>query len=437
MKKHFLFQITNQCNLRCPTCAAFPLGRNGRLDHADMDTCEKVFSHMRRHFGESHVCLYTLNEPLLHPEICGVLELAGRYGHRFELSSNLNVDNVDLERILAFPNLIRMDVSVSGFTQDVYALGHSGGNIDLVKRNLLRMSNLQDDMKRKVHIKFHLYNDNAGDERKFADFCSDHGFGFSPAMACTFQEGRYLKAFLSGTPVALPERMRRVFCRLCHAPEDYSESIPAFEKLPCFVLEQYVYIGHDGRLKLCCVAENYVETADNGFFFEKTPEEILEGRRRDPICGTCRKHGLHARWNLRNFFLGTVRVHDAPEDYDPWCGQWDAFVRKDFATGGFPAVWVYGAGVQGEMFAQFFAHLGLRVRGFIDDAPEKRGTEILGLPILPPEGLAGTRGEKAAVVSCMFVDRARHAALDAGLFQGTGLHLQPLHEFVRHMLDAS
>jgi MoaA/NifB/PqqE/SkfB family radical SAM enzyme len=99
-------EITNVCNLRCPFCP--PTKRKGEfMSHKDFELylgklegrCDQLYLHVK-------------GEPLLHPELGGFLQLAGRRGFAVSLTTNgtLLADKADI--LLGSPSLCKLSVSL-------------------------------------------------------------------------------------------------------------------------------------------------------------------------------------------------------------------------------------------------------------------------------------------------------------------------------------
>jgi hypothetical protein len=86
----------------------------------------------------------------------------------------------------ADPNWLR--VSVSGFTQEFYALGHTGGNIETVKTNMRRLAQAKQAANATTDLEFyfHRHVDNEADEAPAREFAESLGFRFVAGWALMF-----------------------------------------------------------------------------------------------------------------------------------------------------------------------------------------------------------------------------------------------------------
>ena len=74
----------------------------------------------------------------MHPEIPALVRAIKSRGLVCSLSSNLNVLREPEALLAEHPDYLR--VSVSGFTQEIYARGHREGDIERVKHNMGRLA---------------------------------------------------------------------------------------------------------------------------------------------------------------------------------------------------------------------------------------------------------------------------------------------------------
>src|ERR1043166_7778035 len=138
-EKSFIFYIDvfSYCNLRCPSCLVGP--RYGDLG-------------------------------------------GGPRGLVCPLSSNLNVLREPEALLAEHPDYLR--VSVSGFTQEIYARGHREGDIERVKHNMGRLAAARDAVQSNTHIEvyYHRYADNAHELPLMQDFAASLGFPFATTL---------------------------------------------------------------------------------------------------------------------------------------------------------------------------------------------------------------------------------------------------------------
>jgi uncharacterized radical SAM superfamily Fe-S cluster-containing enzyme len=90
-----LVEITNACNMRCPTCFA----SSGAGDFKDLGTIEKMIETFTRHETRPEVLMISGGEPTIHPGILDVVELARAKGVRWVV---VNTNGKRLAREIEF-----------------------------------------------------------------------------------------------------------------------------------------------------------------------------------------------------------------------------------------------------------------------------------------------------------------------------------------------
>src|ERR1019366_2830753 len=138
-----VLDVFSYCNLRCPSCIVG--NKFGRMEDwpkglMTADLLDVIVTKAKSEFDIESIGVFNWTEPLLHPRLYELIEIINNHGVHSSISTNLNVkDSYDFERLLAArPGWMR--VSLSGFSQAVYERGHAGGDIELVKRNLVSLA---------------------------------------------------------------------------------------------------------------------------------------------------------------------------------------------------------------------------------------------------------------------------------------------------------
>ena len=129
------------------------------------------------------VALFNWTEPLLHPAIHELIRVVRTRGIHCSISTNLNVLRDPALLMAAGPDWLR--VSVSGFTQDVYARGHAAGDIETVKRNMRRLAEAKarTAASTDLEVYYHKYVDNEADEAPMRAYAEALGYRFASDWA--------------------------------------------------------------------------------------------------------------------------------------------------------------------------------------------------------------------------------------------------------------
>ena len=185
--EYYTIDVVGSCNLRCASCVHGSSGFDIRKGLMSLEQLERVVEKMTREsFIVSHVSLYSWGEPMLNPELPGMLEYLHGQGIAVACSTNLSYnDNNKLEKFIrSSPDYLK--ISLSGYYEEVYGKTHNGGNACLVKSNMYRLRYLIDKYGTGtvVDVNYHLYNNNCGVNLvKMRELCDELGFMLSTTYA--------------------------------------------------------------------------------------------------------------------------------------------------------------------------------------------------------------------------------------------------------------
>lgn len=288
-----VIDVFSYCNLRCPSCiVGNKFGRmedwpKGLMSPALLDA---IVTKAKREFEIQDIGVFNWTEPLLHPRLPELLELINNHGVKSSISTNLNVrESYDFTRLLAArPHWMR--VSLSGFSQAVYERGHAGGDIGLVKRNLISLARARDRNgidPSCIEVFFHVYTYNMGEIELMRSFCEDLGFRFETGYAQIFPVEKIIQ-ISQGNVSAEDEALLSALA----LPLDKAIGITSRTGTrACRLLNEVLAINVAGEVMLCCgTSMDAVNTI--GPFLELSIEEIQERRSRHPLCGPCLALGI-------------------------------------------------------------------------------------------------------------------------------------------------
>lgn len=118
--------VVGNCNLKCPSC---PVGNWGEFSQPQKSMSTGLLSRILDKAKEecvvSGVGLFNWTEPLLHPDLAGMVKIVQDKGIKCSLSSNLNITKNLSDVLSVNPSSFR--ISLSGFSQSVYSKTHRGG----------------------------------------------------------------------------------------------------------------------------------------------------------------------------------------------------------------------------------------------------------------------------------------------------------------------
>lgn len=290
--KSFIFYIDvfSYCNLRCPSClVGAPYGALSDWPRGLMspELLGQILDKALRECRISAVGLYNWTEPLLHPRIAELVRAVKSRGLVCWLSSNLNVLRDPEGLLTENPDYLR--VSLSGFTQPVYALGHREGDIEVVKENMRRLAAAHRAVESKTHIEvyYHRYADNSHELAPMAEFGQSLGFHFASTLAYVTTVEKII-AISRGDKSPEDEAL---LSRLA-VPLDQALAITsAIKRDSCYLLEDIVVLDVQGNAMLCC-GSSMARVNRIGNFLDMPLAELQRRRRAMTLCASCLQLGL-------------------------------------------------------------------------------------------------------------------------------------------------
>jgi pyruvate-formate lyase-activating enzyme len=287
----YTIDVVGTCNLRCPTC---PVGNSPARPRGFMapELFERILAKIRAESPdpEPRLTLYNWGEPLLHPELPRLIDLAHAAGLKVQLSTNLNIRH-GLEAVIA-ANPDELKISLSGATPESYGRTHRRGDLALVLANMRDLRRLIDThgATTRVWIGHHLYRSSRHQLPDVAALARELGFAHHPIEAF-FMPLERLAAYLDGNGGAdrhgiipdLPLDPRTRARRLAIEQDPDSD---------CELRFAQTVINHDGSVALCC---SVYDTANMlGIDFLEVPHAEIQRRRyAHPFCAICMQHNMH------------------------------------------------------------------------------------------------------------------------------------------------
>ncbi|MBI4335972.1 MAG: radical SAM protein [Candidatus Omnitrophica bacterium] len=180
------------CNLSCMMCPRGGISglENKRRGLMSFRMFRDIVNKFRReNAGIKFLEFGNWGESLLNPELPNMIRYAKSRTGLIKDSALININTnltvlPDPEALLeSGVNLIQ--VSVSGMTQAVYARNHTGGDIETVLKNILRLTAVKNKKRLNVTLKlvFHDYIYNRADAETARRFCRDNGIVFDHRRA--------------------------------------------------------------------------------------------------------------------------------------------------------------------------------------------------------------------------------------------------------------
>jgi MoaA/NifB/PqqE/SkfB family radical SAM enzyme len=288
---YYTVDILSSCNLKCASCPHSIEETDVPKGSMTLETFKSVFDKiMEDSPSTSHISLYSWGEPLLHPYLSEIINYVHDRNVAVALSSNLSIKfRSRLDKIIQ-SNPDSLKVSLSGFFPDAYNNTHQGGDIELVKANLILIRKLIDKYNANtlVDINYHLYKDNCGmniDEME--KFANNLGFIVSKTYALVMPLERVI-AHVEGKPDLQTKLLEdNLLVTIDEGIEASSKSI--LPENTCPFRENQININADLSVPICCTVWQRDENVVAKNFLESNLDEINKNKKNVDLCNKCMK----------------------------------------------------------------------------------------------------------------------------------------------------
>ncbi len=284
-----IIDIIGSCNLKCPSCpmGSDELNRGGRMS---IESFGEVVEHAVKEFSVKSVALFNWTDPTIVRNLSEYVSLLKRGNLRSRISTNLSHSDAASRLIECLPD--ELTISLSGFSQEVYSIGHRGGDINIVKRNMTAISQHcrqhEIDMS-SFNVYFHIYNYNRHEVEMMKIFANGLGFTFGAGYAYYMPIERVLK--YKNNRLDLNDKLyvdssfEIPISRILSAAESEKSQL-------CSIQHSQIVINSRGELLLCCGV--YSEDASSlGPFLSLTRRDIFRRKNSHNFCRVCKKNSLH------------------------------------------------------------------------------------------------------------------------------------------------
>lgn len=271
---------TNRCNIDCPFCPGRETDRNGILD---VEGFQKLMAEIGPGLKKTNLFLY--GEPLLHPRICEIIQIAKDAGALdIRIHTNGLVLTESIARGMVHAGLDLISFSIDGTSQEDYQAYRRGGLVEIALANM----------------------------KKFAQVRQECG-SKKPRILMQSIEFRHLKGKEEGIrETGLAYGADDVVFRKPTGPDipmnrevflNYNCSSPLL-KMPerCFQPFLHAVVACDGTMRTCCydlhgyglkgnVLKSPFESVWNGQLIRQVRKRIIDGHSVKKSCFTCKYRG--------------------------------------------------------------------------------------------------------------------------------------------------
>ncbi|MDR6161825.1 radical SAM protein [Pseudomonas fluorescens] len=286
--------IVGACNLSCPSC---PMGNSENLNFKksmQLDMFRQIVEKAKTE-GVRTIFLYNWTEPLVHPKIGEFIEIINAAGMMSGISTNLNLAKNMEKALLAEPGYFR--ISLSGFHQETYRKGHVGGDIEVVKQNMIALHEIKQrlGLKTRVDVYYHRYLDNIEEEALMREFSERLGFVFTTGYSVMMPLEKALAIVERDPSVSATDH--ETLTRLALPPyDDLINVLQHYPKQACTLKDDWLVIDCNGNTVLCCTIFNQTEY-QVGKYLDMPLEELTQRKSTQKncvdMCDRCASKGLH------------------------------------------------------------------------------------------------------------------------------------------------
>lgn len=298
----YYVEVLSECDLKCPICAFGSRDlferKHGRMT---LEYFEKILDKIKSESPSATVSPYHHCEPSLHPQLPEIVRATKERGLKSALSFNFNRLNRLEDLLKANPD--SFEISVSGFYQETYSKSHTGGDIEQVKENLKILRETMDRLgsKTSVHIVYHMYKDNLGDDYdKMREFVKELGFHFLPCwsrsinieMSLKYLREKGLSRYKGETcewldhTAPLKQKFHDTLDRMVHLPQDFTQGKwkdTSTDECPCD--KRVINIRWTGNISLCGCG--FDDRGVIGEYINTPLEELYKIKKTHPLCKEC------------------------------------------------------------------------------------------------------------------------------------------------------
>lgn len=171
-------ELTNYCNLRCPVC---PIG-TGELKRRPEALSVDLFERLMEQWGRYllTIALFAWGEPLLHPQLKRILEIASHYPIATRLSTNgqnLNDEKI-IDALMSFPPTYLI-VALDGLTDETNAQYRVGAKLMPALAGIMRLAELKKEKGKQfpiLHMRYIVMKHNQHELLNVKRFAANHHF---------------------------------------------------------------------------------------------------------------------------------------------------------------------------------------------------------------------------------------------------------------------
>jgi len=297
------FEISGLCNAKCPWCVN---GRGNLKPYPSRTIPAQEFKNAIDYLfqeslidSNSLINLYNYGEPLLHPDLCEILQILIDKKLKYAISTNAS-KFIELDPAV-LKNLERFFISIPGFSQNSYNKIH-GFDFKKILENIDQW--ITRIGQEKIQVQYHIYQFNLDEIEAASAYFKQKGVHFFPYFAY-FNDYQLAKSYLDHTlpPKLLDAASKELFL---YYVEDQISGIS-----DSYVCPQHSILTIDEYCNIltCCVISKADPDYSIGSLFSLSQHDIEQRKTSQDICNECLKKGI-SNW------VNNVNRPDFIKNYD-------------------------------------------------------------------------------------------------------------------------
>ncbi len=277
--------ITGFCNAKCKYCpSGNDLSHRGQfMDIQKYKSILKKLIEYKMLTSNTNFHIYALGEPLLHPNLDGILSVNREMDIKTIISTNASIIPSISQKNIGY--IKRVLISMPGFSQDSYNRIH-GFNFEKIKANVIALREQLNTVP--FDMTYHIYQFNQNEIENARKFCDKYNIRFAPNYAVLFDKNKCIEYVNNQIPY---EELKQMSKELLLNVLD--EQIKASSRDYCVFIETFLSINVDGNVRVCnCFSKEYEKNITCGNILEDNIDDILNKKYHFAYCNECIKLGL-------------------------------------------------------------------------------------------------------------------------------------------------
>lgn len=335
-------EISGLCNAKCTWCTTGIKNLSGCKtvpEYMTADSFEKGLCYMLENGiidNKTEIELYNWGEPFLNKNINDIAGIITKYDMKYHLSTNASVyRDISVQNL---KNLTGFRVSLSGFSEETYAITHAL-DFSHIMENIIRF---RDMLKRAgkenvIEIGFLTYKFNCHEIDNARDYFSGLGIRMLTNAAYYADYDDFLQ-FAAGTMLEERKALSRKHIfeslwkqRINAAPNNYE--CPQ---------DNFIILSHKWQVVPCCFLTDKDALGD---LFHMSLEDVRAAKGRTEKCIDCKREKLHFAIHNHGLFRYTndppLKNSTAKIYFDTGGGfNEKQTVRRSFVSGGHNRIWL-------------------------------------------------------------------------------------------------